>query len=179
VSPPITSQPVTATPKLPPAARIQNHTFQHRSLTIAKNKNLTTLSLNYHKKAYFSKNLNAMSVIVAIDAKDECFTDIQNRFSGAVNMLHADCLNFDEAKFTSEIKALADANQGQWLYAVFHDSIGGVTNHPHREQADKMNSQIKGILESFGFDTKIIYAVDGACSLEMANYVGEVLGIAA
>jgi hypothetical protein len=119
-----------------------------------------------------------MSIVVAIDAKDECFADIQSRFPGVVNMLHADCLNFDEEKFTSEIKALANTNQGERLYAVFHDSLGGVTNHPHREQADKMNSHIKEILESFGFDTKIVYAFDGACSMEMANYVGEVLSIA-
>lgn len=124
------------------------------------------------------------SAILALDAQDECFEFIIQRFkalieAGIVGIAHADCLCFDEAKLVSDVKAFVKTNAGKKLFAVFHDSLGGVTDHPNREQADQMNKVIQDLLESFGIIAKIIYAKDNECALEMADYVGEVVGVTA
>ena len=128
--------------------------------------------------------INQENAVLAIDAEDECFEIILKRFTqlieaGIVGIAHANCLAFDEPKFVSEAKAFAAANVGKKLFAVFHDTIGGVPNHIQRNEADIMNSKIMSILQELGFEVQIVYTRDNVCKFEMADYVDKKLALAA
>jgi hypothetical protein len=118
-----------------------------------------------------------MAAIVSLDARSECWSEIKKRYpSTNVTFIHADCLNFQESKLVSELNEVADANPGEELYAIMHFTLGDVTDHPRQEEAELTNARIVSIVESCGFKVKVIRAQEGACAIEMADFVGEFQG---
>jgi hypothetical protein len=105
--------------------------------------------------------LEQENAVLAFDAQDECFKYILEFFkeliaAGIVGVAHANCLAFDEPKFVSDSKAFAAANVGKKLFAVFHDTIGGVPDHIQRDEADVMNLHMVNILEGLGYQVKVV-----------------------
>jgi hypothetical protein len=130
---------------------------------------------------YGGKRMQTLNrpLVVIVDAQDECFKEPLARFPNlGIETMHANCLNFSQSGLNSGIEEILARRKEDKKYAIFHLSVGGKRENFSTDElavADAMDKQIELTFQNYGFEVTPIDAVDGQCSLLMANRINEII----